>query len=54
MVHAALNKHLHKIGLVETDHCPHCGEVETIEHFLLDCDWFFDERSKMFISSYLL
>ena len=48
--HAALNKHLHKIGLAETAQCPHCGEVETIEHFLLDCDQYFDERSIMFIS----
>ena len=48
--HAALNKHLHKIGLSETDQCPHCGEVETIEHFLLDCNQFFDERSVMFVS----
>ena len=36
--HAALNKHLHKMGLVNSPTCPSCGDQdETVEHLLGHC-----------------
>ena len=35
-----------KIGVSETSKCT-CGEVETIEHYLLHCENYFNERERM-------
>ena len=47
--HAGLNKYMHMIGKSDTDLCMHCGDEETIEHYLLDCDQYYGERLKLFI-----
>ena len=44
--YAKLNDYLHKIGVSETSKCS-CGEVETIEHYLLHCENYFNERERM-------
>ena len=44
--YAKLNDYLHKIGVSETSKCS-CGEVETIEHYLLHCEKYFNERERM-------
>ena len=44
--YAKLNDYLHKIGVSETSECT-CGEVETIEHYLLHCENYFNERERM-------
>ena len=41
--HAGLNDHLFRFNLAETNLC-NCGVVETIEHFLLNCTLFDQER----------
>ena len=41
--HAGVNEHLARFNLAETDLCD-CGIIETIEHFLLDCTLFGNER----------
>ncbi|KAG2335756.1 hypothetical protein BDR05DRAFT_897823, partial [Suillus weaverae] len=36
--HAPLNKHLHRIGKLESPHCPHCANIdETVYHVLITC-----------------
>ena len=47
--HVGLNKHLYRINKSDTDQCPHCGDVETIKHFLLECDHYYDQREKLFV-----
>ncbi|OAX36264.1 hypothetical protein K503DRAFT_826215, partial [Rhizopogon vinicolor AM-OR11-026] len=43
--HAPLNKHLHRLGKIESPHCPHCQRIkETIHHFLLSCPFYQRER----------
>jgi hypothetical protein len=43
--HIQLNKHLHRIGKTERPICPNCNAaIETVEHFLLNCPTFNDER----------
>ena len=44
--YAKRNDYLHKIGVSETSKCT-CGEVETIEHYLLHCENYFNERERM-------
>lgn len=48
--HAGLNKYLHKIGKSNTDLCTYCGDQETIEHFLVKCDEYYDQRSRLFMN----
>ena len=38
---AALNSHLHKIGVCSSPLCPHCLVPETVEHVLLNCSFHF-------------
>ena len=35
--HAGVNTHLHRFGMKNTPSCE-CGDLETIEHFLLRCE----------------
>ena len=35
-----------KVGVSDTRNCS-CGEVETIEHYLLNCENYFNERGRM-------
>jgi ribonuclease HI len=43
--HIQLNKHLHRIGKAERPKCMNCNAPsEGVEHFLLDCPTFEDER----------
>jgi len=43
--HAPLNKHLHRIGKIESPHCPHCRRTEeTVHHYLLSCPFYQRER----------
>ena len=44
--YAKLNDYLHKIGVSETNKCS-CGDIETIEHYLLNCENYFNEREIM-------
>ena len=44
--YAKLNEYLHRIGVSETSKCS-CREVETIEHYLLHCEIYFNERERM-------
>ena len=44
--YARLNDYLFKIGVSQTRNCS-CGEMETIEHYLLNCEKYFNERERM-------
>ena len=44
--YAKLNDYLHKKGVSETSKYS-CGEVETIDHYLLQCENYFNERERM-------
>ncbi|MEW8544970.1 MAG: reverse transcriptase domain-containing protein [Candidatus Thiodiazotropha sp.] len=41
-----LKNYQYKIGNTQSNLCT-CGEIETVEHYLLDCDKYFNEREKM-------
>ena len=41
-----LKEYQHKIGNTDTNLCE-CGEVETVEHCLLNCENYFNEREAM-------
>ena len=43
--HAPLNGYLHRIGKINSAHCPACGAIkETTEHFILRCPKYPHER----------
>ncbi|KAF8596392.1 hypothetical protein BDV93DRAFT_455060 [Ceratobasidium sp. AG-I] len=43
--HVALQAHLCRLRVVESNVCPHCGEApETVAHYLLRCRTFTAER----------
>ena len=44
--YAKLNDYLHKIVVSETKKCS-CGDIETIEHYLLNGENYFNERERM-------
>ena len=44
--YAKLNDYLQKIGVSDTRTCK-CGESETIEHYLLHCELYFNQREAM-------
>jgi len=48
--HVPLNEYLFRIGKSESNLCSFCGVVETLEHYLLECDQFMEERSALFIA----
>ena len=45
--HIALNGYAKKILSNPTDRCPRCQVVETVEHFLMDCREFDEQRAEM-------
>ena len=46
--HVPLNKHLHRLGKVNSDVCNACKlHAETVTHYLLECCGYDDEREKM-------
>ena len=47
--HAPLNEYLFRIGGSESNQCSFCGDTETLEHYLLECDQYLEERSALFI-----
>ena len=44
--YAKLNDYLYKIGVSETRNC-RCGGIETVEHYLLSCKSYFNERESI-------
>ena len=44
--YAKLNDYLFKIGVSDTKNCS-CGEIETVEHYLINCEKYFNEREKI-------
>lgn len=45
--HVALNQYLHRIGAVDSPLCTRCGELETVDHFLLRCPRFLEPRQTL-------
>ena len=45
--HAGTNSHLNRFGLHDTDLCDRCSKRDTIEHFLIHCTKYADERCIM-------
>ena len=45
--HAGLGKYLYRIGYAEDDQCDFCQEDETVEHYLLDCMKYDEERIEL-------
>ena len=46
MGYAQLNKYLHQIGVRDSPLCE-CGSTETVEHYLLKCEHYFNSRESM-------
>ena len=44
--HAGVNSHLHHFGMKDTQACI-CGDPETIEHFLLNCNAYAHNRTTL-------
>ena len=42
--HTGLNNTLHKIGKHPDGRCDQCGQVESVQHVLLDCTGYEEER----------
>ena len=42
--HCCLNYHLHRINISNSPNCNYCGEIENIEHFLLQCPRYYTSR----------
>ena len=47
MKRSFLNSHLHPIGLSITPACK-CGKLETVQHFLIDCNLYAHARTQLF------
>ena len=47
MKRSSLNSHLHPIGLSLTPVCQ-CGKLESVKHFLIDCDMYTHLRVQLF------
>ena len=47
--HVGLNKHLHRVKASPTDLC-NCGQIESVEHFIMFCPLWKSEREKLFKS----
>jgi hypothetical protein len=45
--HFPLNVYLHRIKKVESDKCAACGEVETVNHFVFDCEAHAEAREEL-------
>ena len=48
-----LNDYRHKIGLEESPNCT-CGEIETVVHFICDCEEYEEERQKLLTQMFYL
>ena len=46
MGYAKLNDYLHKLNIKDSS-TYECGEPETVEHYLLHCEQYFDARERM-------
>ena len=45
--HIALNLHLNKIGIVDSNLCSMCNlEIENVDHYLAKCPIFYNQRQK--------
>lgn len=45
--HCGLNHYLHRFGLTDTPHCS-CGRgKETVEHYLLECELYVEQRKEL-------
>ena len=45
--HCHLNKYLHRFNITETAECECGAEKETIDHFLLNCELYDEERDEL-------
>lgn len=46
--HAPLNKHLFKLGKVDSELCPYCKHTpESVKHFLIDCQELEEQRAQL-------
>ena len=45
--HCGLNHYLHRFGIKNTSYCQYEYEKETIEHYLLECRKFREQRKKL-------
>lgn len=43
--HSGLNRSLFRIGKHQTGGCDYCGQPETVEHVLIECNNYMEERS---------
>ena len=51
--HIALNLHLNKIGIVDSNLCSMCNlETENVDHYLAKCLIFYNQRQKYFDTHY--
>ena len=48
-----LNDYRHNIGLEESPNCT-CGEIETVVHFICDCEEYEEERQKLLTQMFYL
>ena len=48
---AKLNDYAHKIGIIDSPLCS-CGERETVEHFMLNCNLYEEQRQKLIHEMY--
>ncbi|KAH8826140.1 hypothetical protein DL96DRAFT_1465676 [Flagelloscypha sp. PMI_526] len=45
--HIPLNHYLYRFKCVESAGCPHCGDMETVRHFIFKCPAYARERHRM-------
>jgi hypothetical protein len=45
--HVGLNQYLHRFKMLQSDQCVACRVPETIEHFLLHCRYYHQQRQEM-------
>jgi ribonuclease HI len=45
--HSRLNEYLHRFKVIETSECECGAEKETVEHFLLNCELYDEERDRL-------
>lgn len=50
--HAGVNKHLFRFNLADSPDCEYCGVEEDIEHLLMDCEQYEQERGAMLLNIY--
>ena len=45
--HCHLNQYLYRFNIIETPQCECRAERETVEHYLLNCEWYDEERDAL-------